>query len=42
MDIVAVYNPIYQGVRSAISRATTGDFNELKQTVTVNFIIILA
>lgn len=35
MDIVAVYNPTYQAIRSAVSRATKGDFDELNQTVTV-------
>uniref|UniRef100_A0A1X7USC7 Uncharacterized protein n=1 Tax=Amphimedon queenslandica TaxID=400682 RepID=A0A1X7USC7_AMPQE len=34
MDIVAVYNPTYQAIRSAVSRATKGDFDELNQTVT--------
>lgn len=41
MDIVAVYNPIYQGIRAAVSRATTGDFCELKQAVTVQIMYIV-
>ena len=41
MDIVAVYNPTYQVIRSAVSRATTGDFDELNQAVAVKFIIMI-
>uniref|UniRef100_A0A1X7U225 AAA+ ATPase domain-containing protein n=1 Tax=Amphimedon queenslandica TaxID=400682 RepID=A0A1X7U225_AMPQE len=33
IDFVAVYNPTYQDIRSAISRATTGEFDELDQAV---------
>ena len=41
MDQGAVYNPVYENIRSAIIRATKGDFDELAKQIEViiNFLI---
>ena len=36
VDTAAVYNPAYESIRSAITRATKGDFNELNVKMEVN------
>ena len=35
MDQGAVYNPVYENIRSAITRATTGDFDVLAKQIEV-------
>ena len=35
MDQGAVYNPMYEGIRSAITRAAKGDFDELAKQIEV-------
>ena len=35
MDLGAVYNPVYENIRSAITRATKGDFDELAKQIEV-------
>ena len=35
MDLGAVYNPMYESIRSAITRANNGDFDELAKQIEV-------
>ena len=35
MDLGAVYNPVYESIRSAITSATNGDFDELTKQIEV-------
>ena len=35
MDLGAVYNPVYENIRSAITRANNGDFDELAKQIEV-------
>lgn len=39
MDTAAIYNPVYEKVRSVISRATKGEFDEITKLTEVNIMI---